>query len=214
MVRESEIAIRDVHSPEEYLACETLQARAFGYADRDIVPKNELISIARAGGLVLGAFEGARLAGFCFGFVGREHRSGALYHSSRMVAVDPADRRRGIALRLKLAQRDAVLAQGMREIRWTFDPDQAPNATLNLRKLGAVATGLVRDCYGRTREGRPTDRLLVSWRLDRPRRTAPPGAVRIFSHEREALERAFSEGLEAVDFEDGRYLMAPADRKA
>src|SRR5689334_2092134 len=56
---------------------------------------------------------------------------------------------------------------------WTFDPMQAVNAHLNLRRLGGVATHFYEDFYGRTssalHHGLPTDRLLVRWQLDAPR---------------------------------------------
>lgn len=219
--------IRPVASTAEFLACEEIQRRAFGYADRDIVPKNELISIARSGGLVLGAFEeGGEMLGFVFGFVGRDHRSGALYHSSRMVAVVPEARRRGLALALKYAQRDAVLAQGLREIRWTFDPLAAGNARLNLHKLGAVANGYVRDLYGPSSSplhAHGTDRLTVTWVLDRPRRAAPADAERIAlpagapgnaarAALRERFEDAFARGLVAVDFVEGAYVLVPGGK--
>src|SRR5438874_10243976 len=129
---QEEFSIRPVATLEEFVACEDVQRRAFGYADVDIVPKNELVSIARSGGLVLGAFREETVAGFVFGFLGRDEATGALYHSSRMVAVRPEDRRQGLAFRLKMAQRAAVLAQGIAEIRWTFDPKNAANASFNL----------------------------------------------------------------------------------
>lgn len=228
------LTIRPVQSVAEYDGCEEVQRRAWGYADIDIVPTNELISIAKAGGLVLGAFdEAGRVLGFCFGLVGRDPESGLVYHYSRMVGVDPAHRSRGIARALKLAQRDAVLAQGIGIMRWTFEPLESLNATLNLGRLGAEAVAYLRDLYGSAttsplHAGIGTDRLLVEWRLDRPRREAPEGAPRIEvprdiqalkkdpeaaraerARVREAFERAFADGLVAVDFRDGAYLLAP-----
>jgi predicted GNAT superfamily acetyltransferase len=215
MPAQDDVRVAEIRDPYRCAACEEIERRAFGYADIDIVPKNELVAIMRSGGLVLGAFEGrgedegAALVGFCFGFLGRD-AGGALYHSSRMVAVLPEWRRRGLAWRLKMAQREAVLAQGVGEIRWTFDPKNAANATFNLHKLGAVARGYVVDYYGRTREGKPTDRLEVTWRLERPRIEAPPGGERIESASvdlRERFERALARGLAAVDFAEGAYLL-------
>ena len=56
---------------------------------------------------------------------------------------------------------------------WTFDPLQARNANLNLRRLGAVATEFLENFYGVTsaslHHGLPTDRLLVRWELGTPR---------------------------------------------
>lgn len=221
MKAQDDVAVGVISDPYRCADCEDVQRRAFGYADIDIVPKNELVSIARSGGLVIGAFdyhgsaedEDAVLVGFCFGFVGRDD-GGALYHSSRMVAVVPEWRRRGVAWRLKIAQRDAVLGQGLSEIRWTFDPRNAANARFNLHKLGAVATDYIDACYG-VRDGKPADRLAVSWRLDRPRIEAPRDAERIAIDADVALMRsrlcyAFSSGLAAVDFRDGAYLLARA----
>jgi predicted GNAT superfamily acetyltransferase len=89
-----------------------------------------------------------------------------------MLAVHPEARGRGLGARLKWAQREEALRRGLRLVTWTFDPLQAGNARLNLRRLGALATGLVRDLYGVTssplHHGRPTDRLLVRWELESP----------------------------------------------
>src|SRR4051794_36552879 len=50
------LTIRAIRTVPEYDACEELQRRAWGYRDIDVVPKNELISASKAGGVVLGAF--------------------------------------------------------------------------------------------------------------------------------------------------------------
>lgn len=232
------LAIRRVETIAEYDACEEIQRRAWGYKDIDVVPTNELISVVKAGGLVLGGFDGAsgRMVGFCFGIVGRDPESGKVYHYSRMVGVDPEFRGRGIAYELKLAQRAAVLEQGLDVMKWTFEPLEAANATLNLTKLGAAAVAYIRDLYGSVttsplHQGLGTDRLLVEWRLREPRRTAAPGAPRIEipreiqalkrdpadgrrerARVREEFERAFAEGLVAVDFRDGAYLLEKGAR--
>jgi predicted GNAT superfamily acetyltransferase len=58
-------------------------------------------------------------------------------------------------------------------ITWTFDPLQARNAHLNLRRLAAVGAEFLEDLYGVTtsalHHGLPTDRLLVRWELDSDR---------------------------------------------
>lgn len=171
-------ACRELGAIRELEACEELQRRAFGYADIDVVGTNELRSIQKAGGLVLGAFVPSEPGpvGFCFGLVGRDHHSGELYHASRMVAVLPAFRRSGIAQGLKLAQREAVLAQGLRRMRWTFDPLRLGNARLNLVRLGTWGRAYHRAFFGEATSsplhlGIGTDRLEVEWDLARP-----PGA--------------------------------------
>ena len=76
-------------------------------------------------------------------------------------------------MRLKWAQREESLSRGVSLITWTFDPMQARNANLNLRRLGASATEFLENFYGVTtsslHHGLPTDRLLVRWDLSAPR---------------------------------------------
>src|SRR5262249_40981621 len=84
------------------------------------------------------------------------------------------------------AQREEALSRGISLLTWTFDPLQARNANLNLRRLGATATEFLENLYGVTssslHHGLPTDRLLVRWELSAPRvqelgtQGQPPGA--------------------------------------
>src|SRR5260221_8240878 len=96
-----------------------------------------------------------------------------------MRAGVPDLQRRGVGARLKWAQREAALAQGVRLITSTHDPMQARNANLNLRRLGATASEFLPDFYGITsaslHHGLPTDRLIVRWELDAPRVRALAG---------------------------------------
>ena len=84
----------------------------------------------------------------------------------------PEYRRWGVGWRLKMAQRDAVLAQGLERITWTFDPLESANAHLNFAKLGVISDTYLPDFYGAMPEalnaGLPSDRLLVAWLLARP----------------------------------------------
>ncbi|HTG85512.1 MAG TPA: hypothetical protein VL907_00700, partial [Pyrinomonadaceae bacterium] len=73
---------------------------------------------------------------------------------------------------LKLAQRDAALALGVKRITWTFDPLQSRNAHLNFGKLGVTADRYLINYYGETSSflhQSGTDRLWVTWQLDRER---------------------------------------------
>jgi chorismate synthase len=78
-----------------------------------------------------------------------------------------------LGVRLKWAQRSDALEAGVPFITWTFDPLQALNANLNLRRLGATGIEFVENFYGVTtsalHHGLPTDRLLVRWDLNDPR---------------------------------------------
>ena len=158
--------IRPVADHAEYHAVERLQAEVWNLPDVEIVPLHVLVTAAKNGGLLLGAFDGDRLAGFVFGFPGLTPE-GRLKHCSHMAGVHPAYRDQNLGYWLKLAQREAVLAQGIDLITWTFDPLEARNAWLNFRKLGAVCNTYLRNVYGDMRDGLnaglPSDRLQVDW---------------------------------------------------
>ena len=158
--------IRPVVDHAEYHAVERLQAEVWNLPDVEIVPLHVLVTAAKNGGLLLGAFDGARLAGFVFGFPGLTP-AGRLKHCSHMAGVHPDYRDQNLGYQLKLAQRAAVLAHGIDLITWTFDPLEARNAWLNFRKLGAVCNTYLRNVYGDMRDGLnaglPSDRLQVDW---------------------------------------------------
>jgi predicted GNAT superfamily acetyltransferase len=84
------------------------------------------------------------------------------------MVVLPEYRNQGLAYQLKLAQRDAALEQSVRLVTWTFDPLLAPNAHLNIRKLGAICPKFRENYYGTGDTGGLTtlgtsDRLFVEW---------------------------------------------------
>jgi predicted GNAT superfamily acetyltransferase len=89
-----------------------------------------------------------------------------------MVAVDPTVRAAGIGFAIKLAQRAECLANGVTEMRWTFDPLIRRNAHVNLVKLGATVRAFHPNFYGNLADAingdDATDRFEVSWRLDAP----------------------------------------------
>ncbi|MFO7631950.1 MAG: hypothetical protein R6W76_05375 [Caldilinea sp.] len=93
---------------------------------------------------------------------------------SHMAGVLPDWQGCGIGVKLKLAQRDAILAQGMTDwVTWTYDPLFRVNAVLNIRRLGAVCNTYKRDWYGVMKDGLnagvPSDRCQVDWWLVRDR---------------------------------------------
>jgi predicted GNAT superfamily acetyltransferase len=160
------ITIHPLTTHDEILAVEQLQRDAWGVPDVDVVPLHMLITPPRHGGLLLGAFDGERLAGFVFGFLGLT-ADGRLKHCSHMAGVHPDYRSQGVGYALKLAQREHVLAQGLDLITWTFDPLETRNATLNFHKLGAICNTYIRNLYGTMRAainaGPPSDRFEVAW---------------------------------------------------
>ncbi len=161
------IVIRDIAGDAEMRAVEELQKEVWRIPDLDVVPLSHLVAAKAAGGVLLGAFDRKTLIGFVYGFVSHEHRTVA--HHSHMLAVKPAYRNFNLGYKLKLAQRERVLAQGMDVMTWTFDPLQSLNAHFNFNKLGVVADRYFINFYGADassflhRNG--TDRLWVSWLL-------------------------------------------------
>lgn len=162
------LEIRRIQSHDEYRAVEQLQREVWALEEAEIVPDHLLLTAQKNGGLVLGAFDGDRLAGFAFGFPGLTS-AGRLKHCSHMTGVAPAYQGRGLGYRLKLAQREHVLAQGLDLITWTYDPLESRNAWLNLHKLGATCQTYLSDLYGVMRDGLNTglasDRFQVDWRI-------------------------------------------------
>ncbi len=165
------IAIRKLSRPEEYRTVEGVQRAAWGLSTDTPVPSTIQRAIQDNGGLLLGAFAGAEMVGFALGFLGREE--GRLYHYSHMTGVVPGFQNRHLGRALKLRQREEALAQGLDEIRWTFDPLQSKNAFFNVRRLGGSPDRYYPQYYGpmgdALNEGLETDRLRLVWPLNSPR---------------------------------------------
>lgn len=181
--------IRPPRTIEDYRGIEQLQRSIWNMDDIRVVPDNILITAHRNGGVLLIAYDHSlhtvptdpfdtadsadRMIGFVFGFVGLHE--GKPKHCSHQAGVLRAYQNRGIGYRLKLAQRDYVLAQGIDHITWTFDPLESRNAAFNLRKLGAISTTYIPNIYGIMRDqfhaGLPSDRFQVDWYLTSPRVT-------------------------------------------
>ena len=170
----SDFEIRPLKTLADFHAAEEVQRAAWDSDDIDIAPLHLMLTIARNGGVALGAFAQDQLVGFVLGFLGTSNRYGAeapatvkLKHCSHQLGVLPAWQSRGVGYALKVAQREAVLNQGVRLITWTYDPLESKNARLNITKLGAVCNTYIRDYYGELRDdlnrGLATDRFQVDW---------------------------------------------------
>jgi len=147
---------------------ETLQKNVWGCDDLDVVPATMLVASREVGAVLLGAYHNSSLVGFVYGFPGWE--DGHITHHSHMLAVKPAYRNLNLGYKRKLAQRERVLAQGIKRISWTFDPLQSLNAYFNFGKLGVVADAYKISFYGEATSSflhqSGTDRLWVTWLLD------------------------------------------------
>jgi predicted GNAT superfamily acetyltransferase len=183
----SAVVIRDLQSFEDLKQVEEVEREVWGLSELDTTPLTLVIASKEAGSIWVGAFDGAKLIGFAFGFLGLE--GGRLIVHSHMLAVREPYRNSDLGYNLKLAQRERVLALRIddgrtndaritdtrisdiriSEMTWTFDPLQSRNAHLNFTKLGVVSESYKVDFYGPAtssvlhRNG--TDRLWVTWPL-------------------------------------------------
>src|SRR3989442_13798918 len=167
-----QVEVRLARSHAEFAACEALSRDIWGAAERNVVPRELLLTMQLNGGLVHGAFlPDGRLVGFCFAFAGV--RDGQLRLCSHQLGVIPELRGAGIGIELKQAQRKDALRLGYPLVSWTFDPLEARNAYINLHRLGCVARLYDRDHYGDMEDdlnrGLPSDRLEAEWWLRRPK---------------------------------------------
>ena len=168
-----EIVIRRLLRAAEHDRAVDLQKSYWGEDAHHLVPRHMLHSISHYGGHALGAFDGDQLVGLVMGFIGtdidvdapdaRPAMANLLIMSKRMVVL-PAYRGRNIGFRLKLAQRDLALKQAIRLVTWTVDPLLAPNAHLNIRKLGGVIQRYAINYFGLAdADSLRADRLVVDW---------------------------------------------------
>ena len=143
----SALQIRALQTYDEIQEIMPLQRATWGDDEAGaLVPAQMLIHLVRYGGHVLAAHLDGRQVGFIIGYLGLE--AGRLVMASKRMVVAPPFRNRGIAMRLKLAQRELAIAQGVSLITWTFSPTMSLNAHFNLNKLGGYCRRYDRDVYG------------------------------------------------------------------
>jgi predicted GNAT superfamily acetyltransferase len=192
------IVIRDIETLDEMHEVEQLQREIWGVSDLDVLPALALRPQKEVGAILMGAFAEGRMVGFVFGFPGI--LNGQTIIHSDMLGVTSEYRSQNLGYMLKLAQREAALALGVKRITWTFDPLQSRNAHLNFAKLGVIADRYLVNYYGETssflhRSG--TDRLWVTWLLDREREPKTPELSNLF-----ALIRVGENGEPIVNTDD------------
>ena len=145
------MTIRPLRTIAEFREVFALETEIWGYTgSEDAVGMPMFVATLKRGGILLGAYDGARLVGFVYSIAGL--KDGRPMQWSHMLAVRPECRATGIGRALKIEQRRACLAMGVDLMEWTFDPLVAVNAHLNLRRLGAVGREYVVDAYGDVRQ--------------------------------------------------------------
>ena len=185
----TDITIRDLHTVDEFRQVVELEREIWGYTDNaDMVGIPVFIFTVHRGARLIGAVDhSGRMVGFAYAVVGMKAGKPMLW--SHMTGVLPGHRG-GLGYRLKLEQRQRALADGYDLIEWTFDPMQAMNAHFNFAKLGGIVEEYAENFYGEStstlHRGTPTDRVVLSWRIDAPhvvRRVEDVSALRARSHE-------------------------------
>ena len=204
--------IREIRGIAELRAVEDMQIEVWGVSEREIVPALTFIPVCAVGGILLGAFDGSTLVGFCYGFPGFEGDERIIH--SDMLAVRESYRDRGLGRALKMAQRDRALAMDVKKITWTFDPMQARNANVNF-SLGVIADRYLRDFYFDTTSplhAGGTDRLWVTWHLEGFKRRTPLERIAITTRDemRTQFESALARGLIVTGFDrqTNQYLLS------
>ena len=176
-------AVTDIAGCEHF---QELQRLIWDSPPIDLVPSHVAITIIKNGGMLLGAYDeegpaaAGGMVGLVFWWLGAAHDPAdppgsppRLKACSHTAGVHPQWQGRRIGLRLKLAQRDAILAQGLTDwVTWTYDPLYRPNGVFNIHRLGATCCTYSRDVYGAMQDalnaGWPSDRCTVDWRLHSP----------------------------------------------
>lgn len=168
-----EINVRECETLEELADCVRLQRDVFALPDIEISPVRHLVVTKHAGGFTLGAFAGGRLIGFVLSVPAFLRGEKAFY--SHMTAVAKDFQSLGVGAKLKWAQAARARAEGVRYVKWTFQPVMARNAFFNLEKLGAVVRHYEPNFYGTDyttsqnqdkKIGLDSDRLFAEWDLE------------------------------------------------
>jgi predicted GNAT superfamily acetyltransferase len=168
-----EIIVRECVKIDELTACVQLQRDVFGLPEIEISPVRHLVVTKHAGGFTLGAFIEDKLVGFVLSVPGFLNGEKAFY--SHMTAVHKDFQSHGIGAKLKWNQRERSLNDGVKFIKWTFQPVQARNAFFNLEKLGAVVKHYEPNFYGTDystshnqsgKLGLDSDRIFAEWNLE------------------------------------------------
>jgi predicted GNAT superfamily acetyltransferase len=189
------IEIREIGSIEEFRACVELQRKVFELPDIEISPVRHLIVTKEAGGFTLAAFYENKIVGFVLSIPMFKGTDRALY--SHMTAVDKEYQNLGIGAQLKWAQRERALSEGIKYIKWTFQPVQARNAFFNLERLGAIVRVYAANFYGtdytfingeQANYGLDSDRLFAEWFLDSPKVVALSKGEK-FQHTEEVVRK-------------------------
>ncbi|WP_181272917.1 hypothetical protein [Brevibacterium oceani] len=172
------IEVREIHTAEEAARASLLLDEVWSVDDTGstVFEPSLIIAFAHAGNYVSAAYsvdDPDEMIGVTIGFFGQP--LGTVMHS-HIAGVRHQVIGRGAGSAMKLHQRLWCLNLGITEMTWTFDPLVARNAYFNFQRLGVGMVEYLEDFYGQMRDGvnsgQASDRMMVSWPLDRPARAA------------------------------------------
>ena len=118
-----EIEIRECTAIEDLAECVQIQREVFALPEAELSPVRHFVVTKNAGGFVIGAYDGDRLAGFVLSVPAFLRGERAFY--SHMTGVRQEFQSYGIGAKLKWAQRTRALTEGVKYIKWTFEPVKA-----------------------------------------------------------------------------------------
>jgi predicted GNAT superfamily acetyltransferase len=127
----------------------------------------------------------------------------------------------GIGAKLKWAQRERALSEGVKYIKWTFEPVKARNAYFNLEKLGAIVQEYMPNFYGidyatsamsGSAIGLRSDRLFAEWHLDSPKVSALAAGEEYFTDGEPDAVIQITKDWHALVKEDSEQALAVQDR--
>jgi predicted GNAT superfamily acetyltransferase len=162
--------LRDLKTLDDFRTVVELEKEIWGVDYTDVVALPILAVTVKRGGVLIGAFDRERMAGFVYSLPGIKDRKPIQW--SHMLGVIDEYRNAGIGRALKLEQRLRSIDIGCDLVEWTYDPLQALNAHLNFVKLGIVVEEYLVNVYGEStsklHRGTPTDRFIAQWWILEP----------------------------------------------
>ncbi len=167
---EKELEIRECTTLEDLAECVQIQREVFALPEAELSPVRHFVVTKNAGGFAIGAYDGEKLVGFVLSVPAFLRGERAFY--SHMTGVRAEYQSLGVGAKLKWAQRTRALADGVKYIKWTFEPVKARNAYFNLEKLGAIVSEYQPNFYGtdyataNNKIGLASDRLFAEWHLE------------------------------------------------
>ena len=160
----SNIKVRELKSlPEQSAGREIFDITWPVIGGTEITP-NLMQAFVHNGAYFVGAYDGEKIVGATFGFIGT---AGGIHLHSHMSAVLVDYRDRGIGALMKRHQLTWAYEHKIPFITWTFDPLVKRNAKLNILKLGVEVASYHPNFYGVMPDlinaGDDSDRLMAKW---------------------------------------------------